>query len=135
MKTSLYIIVFAMQFLSASMELCAQAQTPPQSWSQIIPAVRELPPTATLFVPNVFTPNGDGRNDVFAVSGSGFSDMDVSIFDIRGKLVYEWRGLNGSWDGTSGTQTVEQGVYIYIVNATVDGEGMIEKAGTVKVMR
>src|SRR5437762_3107394 len=114
MKNQIVTIAFLLTLCSA-VNLCAQNTTKPRQKPQVNVTQDVIPP-ADIFVPNAFTPNDDGKNDVFNVYGTGLSDMDVSIFDIRGKLVYQWRGLNGFWDGTSGGQAVVQGIYVYIIN-------------------
>ncbi len=72
----------------------------------------------TYSVPNVFTPNGDGSNDVFSIISNGLKEVKVSIFDRWGLLMYEFEGVNGSWDGrtTSGVE-VSDGTYFYLFYA------------------
>src|SRR5262249_70986 len=48
---------------------------------------------------NIFTPNGDGKNDVFEIKAKNLNSLAVTIFDQSGKLVYQWNGLDGMWDG------------------------------------
>jgi gliding motility-associated-like protein len=54
--------------------------------------------------PNIFTPNGDGVNDVF------LADYDLKVYDRQGTLMYE--GTSG-WDGTHNGVEANQGVYLY----------------------
>jgi gliding motility-associated-like protein len=70
-------------------------------------------------LPNVFTPNGDGINDVFKPISRGITTMKVDIFTRWGNYVYGWDTPNGSWDGhtISGSACVS-GQYFYIVEAT-----------------
>ena len=60
---------------------------------------------STIF-PNIFTPNGDGVNDVF------LADYDLKVYDRQGTLMYE--GTEG-WDGTHNGVDAKQGVYLYTV--------------------
>ena len=60
---------------------------------------------STIF-PNIFTPNGDGVNDVF------LADYDLKVYDRQGTLMYE--GTDG-WDGTHNGVDAKQGVYLYTV--------------------
>lgn len=76
---------------------------------------------------NVFTPNGDGTNDFFLVNKSdieslGIEALEVKIFNNSGKLINEWKGLYGSWNGTtmSGAQAPE-GSYFYQMILTIEG--------------
>ena len=78
-----------------------------------------------LFVPNAFTPNGDGKNDYFRPEMHGFEtdDFNFLVFDRWGDLIYEFRGdyLDWSgWDGTAnkGNRSTQQDVYVWNVIAT-----------------
>lgn len=74
-------------------------------------------------IPNVFTPNGDGVNDIFRVDASGFEELTVSIFNRYGEVVYRYYGLNGSWDGhTHAGIKVSPGVYYVFVKVSSGGE-------------
>jgi gliding motility-associated-like protein len=64
-----------------------------------------------LTVPNIFTPNGDGNNDVFVVSGKGVSSFSISIFNRWGKKVYESSDISEAWTGGGN----EDGTYFYVV--------------------
>ncbi len=78
------------------------------------------------FIPNVFTPNGDGINDVFV------PDIDVLIIDRLGKSLY--RGTEG-WDGTFGGKEVPNDTYFYFVYYA-DKYGIVQtKKGTVTLIR
>lgn len=54
---------------------------------------------STLFVPNAFSPNGDGANDLFMVEGVNVSNVKFEIFRLDGSKVYEGFGLDARWDG------------------------------------
>ena len=60
---------------------------------------------------NVFTPNGDGQNDVFTVPVFGLIDYKVQIYNRWGKLVYEWTDPASGWAG----EDQPDGVYFYVV--------------------
>jgi gliding motility-associated-like protein len=65
---------------------------------------------------NVFTPNGDGVNDVFSFSKENLLDIKVDIYNRWGQLIYSWDNINGNWNGTvlpSGKKASE-GVYFYV---------------------
>jgi gliding motility-associated-like protein len=66
-----------------------------------------------LFIPNAFTPNGDGANDVFFIYGSGIKEIHFSIFDRWGEKVFETSQFNQGWNGTINGKNAEQGVYVY----------------------
>lgn len=71
-----------------------------------------------LIIPNVFTPNGDGVNDEFYISSSGFSEYRMEIYDRWGVKIFESDSQNVRWDGrtTSGAQCSD-GTYYFILTA------------------
>jgi gliding motility-associated-like protein len=80
--------------------------------------------SSSLFIPNIFTPNGDQFNPTFHFEEEGISQISCTIFNRWGKEVYSWNKLEGSWDGKSvdGAE-MPDGAYIYVVKATgVDGK-------------
>lgn len=74
-------------------------------------------PEITIFVPNAFTPNGDGINDIFFVSVSGILEFEISIFNRWGDRVYFSTNPSEGWDGTHQGAKVPSGVYNYIIKA------------------
>lgn len=69
-------------------------------------------------LPNIFTPNNDGVNDVFKPITKGISQLQVWIYNRFGNIIYSWTGTKGFWDGytTSGVPCTD-GVYVYIIEA------------------
>ncbi len=88
-----------------------------------------LPPKAT-GQPNVFTPNGDGQNDVFKIQlPIKLSNFRCEIFSRSGKKIYEFTDPNGGWDGKIKGEPASQGIYYYIVTGNKDdGEPYVEKS-------
>ncbi|MBK9146810.1 MAG: gliding motility-associated C-terminal domain-containing protein [Flavobacteriales bacterium] len=77
-----------------------------------------LPPK----LPNAFSPNGDGVNDVFYVRGGPFLTMELRIYNGWGELIFETTDPAFGWDGTYNGKPEINGVYVYTVVATsVDG--------------
>lgn len=70
-----------------------------------------------LTVPNVFTPNGDGVNDVFFVNSKGITEYNITIVNRWGNPVFESTDVNASWDGTSDGKKCVDGTYFYILKA------------------
>lgn len=67
-------------------------------------------------VPNVFTPNGDGINDMWVIRTNGKSLYKVSIFSPSGSRVFEISAYTISWDGkTPSGAEVHPGVYYYVI--------------------
>jgi len=82
-----------------------------------------------LQVPNVFTPNGDGLNDIFYFHNAGNKKLHTKIFNRWGTEVASWEG-NIGWDAKG----LSDGVYYYIVEEKV-GEGTIVHKGKVAILR
>jgi gliding motility-associated-like protein len=68
-----------------------------------------------LEVPNVFTPNGDGYNDVFLVRAVSLREYHAEIFNRYGRKVHESRDPDIGWDGKSESGTFTPGVYYYVI--------------------
>lgn len=67
-------------------------------------------------IPNTFTPNGDGVNDTWNITGLEYDPTSfVSIFTRYGQQVYQSRGYNKPWDGTSQGKQLPAGTYYYII--------------------
>lgn len=70
-----------------------------------------------LMVPNVFTPNGDGKNDEFRVLYRSIKEFHCWIYNRWGKLVYEWTDPAKGWDGTINGRPAAEGAYFYVIRA------------------
>lgn len=68
----------------------------------------------TFFIPNAFTPNGDGHNEIFMGEGMGIVDFDMLVFDRWGNVIFESKDPAVGWDGRlkSGNRA-EIDVYVY----------------------
>jgi gliding motility-associated-like protein len=87
-------------------------------------------------IPNVFTPNGDGVNDVFKLNPKGMKNIELEIFNRWGQVLYTFSGINAAWDGrnTFG-EKVPDGTYFFFVRATGFDDKVFEKKGTVNLFR
>ncbi len=81
------------------------------------------------YAPNIFSPNDDGINDVFSISGSKeVASIDLQIFDRWGNLLFEQTNMNpinaaNAWNGRYKGREVDTGIYIWIANINfIDGE-------------
>ena len=72
-----------------------------------------------LEMPNAFSPNGDGINDLYKAKSNHKSivEFHAYIFNRYGQKVYDWTDINGGWDGTSHGSPVKDGVYFVYVKA------------------
>ena len=93
-----------------------------------------------LYIPNVFSPNGDNHNDEFVILGGDMQSMQLQIFDRWGALVFENNQQNVGWNGlTFGQELAPTGVYIYrldFVGFKRDGSTFKgKKYGTITLVR
>ncbi len=86
-------------------------------------------------LPNAFTPNGDGINDCFGVQAWGFvSELNFTIFDRWGNVVFHTSNSNVCWDGTLNGRKLDAGTFVYQASAkTICGK--IYRKGTVILIR
>jgi len=80
-----------------------------------------ITPDYTMFIPNTFTPNGDGSNDLFFPKGAGIdlSTFEMWIFDRWGNMIYYTDDLNKGWDGRAngGSDVAQVDTYVYKIRA------------------
>lgn len=90
----------------------------------------------TLEIPNVFTPNNDGANDIFTITSTGVKEIKLQIFNRWGQLMYDFVGAKAAWDGiTNNGERATDGTYFYFVVATgFDGQE-VNKNGPVTLFR
>jgi gliding motility-associated-like protein len=87
-------------------------------------------------VPNAFTPNGDGRNDLFRFITAGIQRVEYfQVYNRWGQLVYRANSEEDAWDGTLAGKPQPSGTFVWIVKA-IDYTGSIfSKRGTVTLIR
>jgi len=71
-----------------------------------------------IYIPDAFSPNGDGVNDVFDIKGLGFVDYNYSIYNRWGELTFETTDTKKSWDGSFKNQPATEGIYVYMISVT-----------------
>ena len=87
------------------------------------------------FVPNAFTPNNDGANDVLYVRGQFIETFDLKIYDRWGELVFETQDKSQGWDGSFKGKELDPAVYVYHMNVVcIDGNSSFEK-GNITLIR
>lgn len=87
-----------------------------------------------LRIPNAFTPNGDGVNDVWKVSYRSLLSFKCSIFDRYGVEIISFTDPNLGWDGKQNGKTVKSGVYFYVIEATGSDGRKYKKGGDINVI-
>lgn len=92
----------------------------------------------TMYAPNAFSPDGDGKNDVFRVVGEGLDPdkFEFYIFNRWGEIIYSSESLTNGWDGTHNGQKVANDVYVWKVKSRDLWEGKkFETYGHVTLIR
>ncbi|MCO6500827.1 MAG: SBBP repeat-containing protein [Vicingus serpentipes] len=88
-----------------------------------------------IYVPNIFSPNGDGNNDVLYVRGKGIRDFNFVVYDRWGEKVFETTDLNKGWNGVFRGEPMNKAVFVYYLQGTfVDGSEFNQK-GDVTLIR
>ena len=91
----------------------------------------------TVYIPNAFTPNSDGRNELFSVSGIGYTELQMIIFDRWGNMLFNQTSSNPGWNGMNmfNNSMCQQGVYVYKVIVKNIFNKQQEFKGTVSLLR
>ena len=85
----------------------------------VVDSCLEIPVSFT--IPNVFSPNNDGNNDVFSIESTGVTNLDMQIYNRWGMLMFETSDINATWNGrTSSGAICPEGTYFYIIKITTD---------------
>lgn len=88
-----------------------------------------------IFVPNAFTPNADGTNDVLFVYGTAITALKFKIYNQWGELVFNTTDMAMGWDGNSKGNKSPASIYNYTLEATMlDGTTIIKK-GSITLIR
>lgn len=90
----------------------------------------------TIYIPNAFTPDGDGINDRFTISAGAIKTFNMKIFDRWGEKLWETKDFKESgWDGTYKDKPVQLDVYMYTITLTDFRDKVYNMNGTVHVIR
>jgi len=88
-----------------------------------------------VYIANIFSPNGDGANDVFRVRGTEIDSLHLQIYNRWGNMVFETKDINGAWDGTFKGKECEVDVYFYVAEVTFKNGVQEVKKGSVSLIR
>ena len=87
------------------------------------------------FVANIFSPNGDGLNDVLHVNGLTGEDFNFRIYDRWGNILFETSDASTGWDGTANGKVVNSGEYVYTYSFKDNKDNTIKGHGSVTLVR
>lgn len=88
-----------------------------------------------IFIPTSFTPNLDGANDLFVVRGPDILQVDMSIYNQWGELIYHAAGANTKWDGRYKGSVVENATYVYAIQLVLSSGITQNFNGHISVIR
>jgi len=91
--------------------------------------------SCTLFLPNAFTPNDDGKNEILRPEVKGVSKISWTIYDRFGAKVFETNDINEKWDGTYKGKQVNMGVYVYYIKIECLNNDIIIQKGNITLLR
>lgn len=85
-----------------------------------------------LFIPNVITPNGDGKNDQFVIKGlAKYPNSEISIFNRWDNLVYASPNYSNNWDGKG----LSTGTYFYVLKLRLPSNEIVVKKGSILLLK
>lgn len=99
--------------------------------------VIEIRPGFTFYIPNAFSPNGDGTNDIFKGTGVGIKTYTLMVYDRWGNLVFTSNDLEKGWDGTfhDGNKVSLEDVFVWKVVLRDESNKEHDYKGTVSLIR
>jgi gliding motility-associated-like protein len=92
-------------------------------------------PNTIFYIPNAFTPNGDGNNDVFEVYGLKIREIDMRIYNRWGEKVFEEKSASPQWDGTYKGVLQNPGVFVYHIYIIFYNNEVVQTKGSLTLIR
>ncbi len=90
---------------------------------------------ADVFVPNTFTPNNDGQNDILYVRGNMISELYFAVYNRWGELVFETKDQNVGWDGVYKGMKADPAVFAWYLTAKCYNGDELKKQGNTTLIR
>ncbi len=90
---------------------------------------------ADIFVPNTFTPNGDGNNDVLYIHGNEITQMNFAVYNRWGEAVFQTSDMTKGWDGTYNGMKVDPAVFGWYIKGKCYSGEEFRKQGNVTLIR
>ncbi|MCK9612341.1 MAG: gliding motility-associated C-terminal domain-containing protein [Bacteroidales bacterium] len=88
-----------------------------------------------LYLPNIFSPNGDGQNDVFRVRGENIETLHLAVYNRWGEKVFESQNKNDGWDGNYKGKPCSANVYVYHATIVFEDGTETSRKGNVTLVR
>ncbi len=90
---------------------------------------------SSVYVPNVFSPNGDGFNDILMVRGKAVAEIQFIVYDRWGEKVFETNDINTGWDGTYKGEPMNLAVFVYMLTGKYKNGKVIDEKGNFTLLR
>ena len=126
------VVTTTYQVIGKSLQGCKNADTV---------TIHILCDQSQLFIPNLFSPNGDGNNDVFYPRGEGLQSISsFRVYNRWGEVVFDRKGTflndqSGGWDGTMGGNKLSPDTYIYVIDGICSTGEPISWKGDITLIR
>jgi gliding motility-associated-like protein len=91
--------------------------------------------TPVIYIPNAFSPNDDGKNDVLLVRGKGIISLNLTIFDRWGNKVFDTNNQSIGWDGTYKNLPMAPAIFAYTLEAVMSSGEKVIKSGNISLIR
>lgn len=126
---------FTVARVGADRELYVRFTAGPCSSGQTFISIKVFDETR-LTIPNVFSPNNDGINDVFRIQVTGYFKLNyLKIFNRYGQVVHEVRDLNLPWDGTRNGAPLPVATYYWVLEGIDMNNKLLRKSGSITIIR
>jgi gliding motility-associated-like protein len=111
-----------------------------KSWDFTLPSpafalMKLINECGEMFVPNAFSPDGNGENDMECVYGKCVQDIYFVIYDRWGEKVFETTNISKCWDGTFRGKEMNTAVFVYYMKAKLTTGEEVEKKGNISLFR
>ena len=97
--------------------------------------VKVVEETNTVYIPNSISPNNDGLNDEFKVTGKNINNVQTIIYGRLGDVIFESNDMNAGWDGTYKEKNMSPLVFIYIIRVTFNDGEVKKYKGTITLVK
>ena len=98
-------------------------------------SVKVIVTESEIYVPNVFTPNGDQKNDEFRVAYKSLISFQCWVYNRWGRQVYYWTDPTKGWDGNINGKKAVPGAYFYVINAVGSDKKVYKLKGDINLLR
>ena len=90
---------------------------------------------AVIYIPNIFSPNGDGQNDVFRLRSEQIASVHLMVYNRWGNMVFESNDMSYAWDGMYQGKACEVGVYAWMAEIVMKNGTNLFRKGNVSLVR